>query len=325
VNGPASLINLASERLGARALAANDDFFAEKENLLKDAEPIANTEYTDRGKWMDGWETRRRREPGHDWCIVRLGARGIVRQLIVDTTHFKGNHPPECSVEALDAEGVTAPDAGEEWRQLLGRSPLLADAKNEFTVSQATPATHLRLCIYPDGGVARLRALGEVVPDLERLRREAEVNVAAIEHGAVVVLASDMFFGDRQNMIMPGRAQSMHDGWETRRRRDAGNDWAIVRLAGPATVHRIEVDISHFKGNAPGSCSIDGILSADAAPNALRDAAGWKPVVARTPLTPDANHVLETEIVSAGPFSHVRLNIYPDGGVSRLLLWGKLT
>ncbi|HEX6251145.1 MAG TPA: allantoicase [Gemmatimonadaceae bacterium] len=319
-----SLINLASERLGARAVAANDDFFAEKENLVRDAEPIANTEYTDRGKWMDGWETRRRREPGHDWCVVRLGARGVVRQIVVDTAHFKGNHPPECSVDVLDAERVTVPDPDAPWRPLLERSPLLPDSKNEFTVPDAAPATHLRLNIYPDGGVARLRALGDVVPDLERLRGESEVNLAAIEHGAVVVLASDMFFGDRQNLIMPGRAQSMHDGWETRRRRDAGNDWAIVRLPGPATVHRIEVDTSHFKGNAPGSCSVDGIMAPVAAPEILQGASGWTPVVAQTPLEPHRNHVLQKEIVSMGPFSHVRLNIYPDGGVSRLLVWGKL-
>jgi allantoicase len=324
VSGSSNLINLASERLGARAVAANDDFFAEKENLVKDAEAVSNSEYTDRGKWMDGWETRRRRQPGHDWCVVRLGARGIVRRLVVDTSHFKGNHPPECSVEALDAGGVAVPDANAAWQPLLDRSPLLADTKNEFAVSRTIPATHLRLSIYPDGGVARLRALGEVVPDLERLRGEPEVNLAAIEHGAVVVLASDMFFGDRQNLIMPGRAQSMHDGWETRRRRDAGNDWAIVRLPGPATVHRIEVDTSHFKGNAPGSCSVDGIMSPVAAAENLQDADGWRPVVAQTPLEPHRNHVLEREILSVGPFSHVRLNIYPDGGVSRLLVWGEL-
>lgn len=324
MSGSSNLINLASERLGARAVAANDDFFAEKENLVKDAEAISNSEYTDRGKWMDGWETRRRRQPGHDWCVVRLGARGMVRSLIVDTSHFKGNHPPECSVEAIDAGGVAMPDTHAAWQPLLDRSPLLADTKNEFAPSRTIPATHLRLSIYPDGGVARLRALGEVVPDLERLRGEDEVNLAAIEHGAVVVLASDMFFGDRQNLIMPGRAQSMHDGWETRRRRDAGNDWAIVRLPGPATVHRIEVDTSHFKGNAPGSCSVDGTMSPVAAPENLQDAGGWTPVVPRTPLEPHRNHVLEREILSAGPFSHVRLNIYPDGGVSRLLVWGKL-
>jgi allantoicase len=318
------LVNLASERLGARAVDANDDFFAGKENLVKDAAAMANDEYTERGKWMDGWETRRRREPGHDWCVVQLGARGLVRQLVIDTTHFKGNHPPECSVEALDSPAPRLDLRQADWRPLLRRSPLTADSMNEFSLPSPLPATHLRLCIYPDGGVARLRALGEVLPQLDRLRTESEVNLAAIEHGAVVVLVSDMFFGDRQNLIMPGRAQSMRDGWETRRRRDAGNDWAIVRLAGPGTVRRIEVDTSHFKGNAPGSCSIDGIFAPDATPAELQASAGWKTVVARLPLTPHANHLLEAEVEPAGALTHIRLNIFPDGGVSRLLVWGTL-
>ncbi|CAN5266041.1 allantoicase [soil metagenome] len=317
------LVDLASERLGATVAEANDDFFAAKEHLVKDADAIANDEYTDRGKWMDGWETRRRREPGYDWCVVRLGARGIVHRLVVDTSHFKGNHPPECSVDVLDSPGAE-PATESHWRPLLDRSPLSADSKNEFTVSAAIPATHLRLNIYPDGGVARLRALGEVLPDYQRLREEAEVNLAAIEHGAVVVLASDMFFGDRQNLIMPGRAQSMRDGWETRRRRDAGHDWAIVRLVAPGTVHRIEVDTSHFKGNAPGSCSIDGIHAAGVSTRDLQQATEWKAVVAERPLAPHTNHVLDSEVIPVGVLSHVRLNIFPDGGVSRLLVWGKL-
>jgi allantoicase len=324
VSEHADLVNLASERLGARAVEANDDFFAGRENLVKDAEAIANSDYTDRGKWMDGWETRRRREPGHDWCIVQLGARGLVRHLVIDTTHFRGNHPPECSVEAIDSAVTPLDLTDADWQPLLRRSPLAADAKNEFSLASPVPATHLRLCIYPDGGVARLRALGEVLPELESLRKNAEVNLAAIRNGAVVVLVSDMFFGDRQNLIMPGRAESMRDGWETRRRRDAGNDWAIVRLAGPGTVHRIEVDTSHFKGNAPESCSIDGIFAPDAIPAELQASAEWKAVVARRPLAAHANHVLEAEVEPAGVLTHIRLNIFPDGGVSRLLVWGNL-
>lgn len=318
------LVNLASERLGARAIDANDEFFAGKENLVKDGAPIANDEYTDRGKWMDGWETRRRREPGHDWCVIQLGARGIVRHLVIDTRHFKGNHPPECSVETLDATETALSDGDDAWRPLLERSPLAADALNEFTVSARAPATHIRLCTYPDGGVARLRALGEVVADIGRLKEQGEVNLAAIEQGALVVLVSDMFFGERQNLIMPGRAQSMRDGWETRRRRDTGNDWAVVRLVGAGTVHRIEVDTSHFKGNAPGSCSIEGLFAPEVSPAELAVRDEWMTIVARTPLVPHSNHVLEAEVRPVGVVTHVRLNIFPDGGVSRLLVWGRL-
>jgi allantoicase len=323
VTDPDELVNLASERLGAQAVAANDDFFAAKENLVRDEEPIANDEYTDRGKWMDGWESRRRREPGYDWCVVRLGARGIVRRLIVDTTHFKGNHPPECSVDAVDAADAGIPDEAAPWGVLLARSPLAPDSKNEFTVAGGGPATHLCLNIFPDGGVARLRALGEVVPDVERLRTSGEINLAAIEHGALVLRASDMFFGHRQNLIMPGRAMSMRDGWETRRRRGPGHDWAIVRLAAPGAIHRVEVDTSYFKGNAPGRCSIDAIAAESASDIELESRDDWRTLLPQTALSPDRNHVFADELRPVETVTHVRLNIFPDGGVSRLLVWGK--
>jgi allantoicase len=319
-----NLINLASERLGARALAANDEFFAEKENLVRDTDPVANEDYTERGKWMDGWETRRRREPGHDWCILRLGARGIVRELVVDTTHFKGNHPPECSIEALDLPGVELPPEDGPWASMLPNSGLSADSVNAFTIRDDRPVTHLRLCIYPDGGVARVRALGEVVVDLEALRAKEEVNVAAIEHGAVVVRASDMFFGHRQNLIMPGRAASMRDGWETRRRRGPGHDWAIVQLAAPAIVRRVEVDTTHFKGNAPGSCSVDAARATGTDVSLNVEELEWHTLVSEASLSPHSLRVFQKEVEPLGAVSHIRLNIFPDGGVSRLLVWGKL-
>jgi allantoicase len=318
------LVNLASERLGARASAANDEFFAAKENLVRDADPIAKDEYTEAGKWMDGWETRRRRDAGHDWCVIRLGARGRVRELVIDTTHFKGNHPPECSVDALDSPVPDTPGADAAWSVLLERSPLTADSANSFRVSSVVPATHLRLNIYPDGGVARLRALGQVVPDIERLRAAPELNLAAAEHGAVVVLASDMFFGDRQNLIMPGAARSMREGWETRRRRGPGHDWAIVRLAARGTIARAEVDTSWFKGNAPASCSLDAIDAADVEPTQLITREGWARLLAETPLSPNVNHVFD-QLQAVGDVTHVRLNIFPDGGVSRLRLWGDVS
>jgi allantoicase len=314
-------VNLASERLGARAIAANDEFFAAKENLVRDAAPIANDEYTEAGKWMDGWETRRRRDAGYDWCVVRLGARGQVRELVIDTTHFKGNHPPECSVEGADTPDRDATDAGVTWSELLERSPLVADSANRFRVRNVAPVTHLRLNIYPDGGVARLRALGHVVPDIDRLRAASEVNLAAAELGASVVLASDMFFGDRQNLIMPGAAKSMREGWETRRRRGPGHDWAIVKLAARGTIRRIEVDTSWFKGNAPASCSLDVIDAPNAQSAGLADRESWKTLLAQTPLSPDQNHVFEN-LQSVENVTHVRLNIFPDGGVSRLRVFG---
>jgi allantoicase len=315
VEGFQDLVDLASERLGAVVVAANDDFFAPKENLIK-ASPARWIEgkYTDRGKWMDGWETRRRRDEGtHDWCVIRLGARGIVRGVDVETTHFKGNFPESCAIDAGD---------GGSFREILARTPLTGDSHNLFAIDDAPAATHVRLRIFPDGGVARLRVHGIVVADWEALERRSEIDLAAAEHGGLVVACSDMFFGSRHNLIMPGDATHMGDGWETKRRRGPGHDWTILRLAGAGAVHRIEVDTRHFKGNAPGACSLEGSSDELVLRHAQDERVVWRELLPRTPLSPDARHAFDAELRALGAITHVRFNIFPDGGVGRLRLWG---
>jgi allantoicase len=300
------LVDLASERLGGAVLEANDEFFAPKENLLKQAKPIfIEGKYTDRGKWMDGWETRRRRTPGYDWCIVKLGLAGIPRGVVVDTAHFKGNYPQSCSLEACDAL------AAAQWVEILPESPLKGDCENLFSLDTQRRATHLRFKIYPDGGVARLRVHGEVHAQLSYA---AELDLAAVENGGLVVASSDMFFGSRQNLIMPGSGLNMSDGWETRRRRGPGHDWVVIRLGATGAIHRVEVDTSHFKGNYPDSCSLEACDSAGALASLI---------LSQTKLQPDTRHVFRDEIQPAGPTNYVRFNIFPDGGVSRLRLYGR--
>ena len=310
------LVDLASERLGGAVIAANDEFFAPKDNLIKRGPAVwREDEYTERGKWMDGWETRRRRDAGdHDWCIVRL-ARGRVRGVDVDTSFFTGNFPQSCAIDACDVSGQVAVDAiiRADWREIAPRATLTGDSHNLIAVDAAAAATHLRLRIFPDGGVARLRVYGEVVADWNRLRARGDVDLAAIEHGGVVVACSDMFYGSRHNLIMPGDATHMGDGWETKRRRGPGHDWTIVRLGAEGTIRRVEVDTRHFKGNAPGACSIDG----------TRDQHDWTPLLPRTPLEPHARHLFEDELRPIGNVTHARLNIFPDGGVARLRLFGR--
>ncbi|MGK3991787.1 allantoicase [Sorangium sp. So ce1024] len=333
VTGPAfaEALDLASERLGGAVLAANDEFFAPKENLLRASKPVfLEHEYTDRGKWMDGWETRRRRTPGFDWCLVRLGIPGILRGVVVDTAFFRGNYPEHCSIEACaarpDARVDELLDPRTHWVEVLSRSPLAGDTQNAFAVSCPFRFTHLRLNIYPDGGVARLRVYGDAVPDWRRLDRPgAEIDLAAAENGASVPSCSDMFFGVRHNLIMPGRAANMGEGWETRRRRGPGYDWALVALAAQGEIGRIEVDTNHFKGNYPDSCMIEGIDAAGRAADELAGASDWREIVPRTKLQAHTRHVFEEELQAAGPFTHVRLNIYPDGGVSRLRVFGRAT
>ena len=320
-----AFVDLANERLGGRVLAANDDFFAEKENLILERGAVWKEDvYTDRGKWMDGWETRRRREPGHDWCLLALGLPGIVRGLIVDTAFFRGNYPESFSLEGADLRGE--PDLAAdwsvrqpEWRELHPRAALAGDNRNEFAIDDAGRVTHLLLRIYPDGGVARLRVMGEVAPDLARLRKAGEVDLAAVENGGRVLDASDMFFGSRHNLIYPDPPRGMHDGWETKRRRGPGHDWAIVALGAPGKLARMVVDTSHFKGNAPASCSLEGCTAAAWASGAPE----WRPLLPLTELRPHDRREIALDAPS-GAVSHVRFHIYPDGGVARLRLFGRL-
>jgi len=325
--GFTDLVDLASERMGGAAVAANDEFFAAKDRLVLNAPAVwREGEYTERGKWMDGWETRRRRDvtdDSHDWCIVRLGPRGIVRGVDVDTSFFKGNYPASCAIDACALAGLPPLDeiAAAVWQPLLPRTPLRGDTHNLFEIAPAPAATHLRLRIFPDGGVARLRAYGEAVADWARLRLRGDVDLAAAEHGGVVVACSDMFFGSRHNLIMPGDATHMGDGWETKRRRGPGHDWTIVRLGARGAIRRVEVDTRHFKGNAPGACSLEAFDGDDAA--ALAAAAAWRTLLDRTPLQPHARHAFEETLKAAGEATHVRFNIFPDGGVGRLRLFGR--
>jgi allantoicase len=323
------LIDLASERLRGAVLYANDDFFAPKENLLKANPPIfIEGKYTDRGKWMDGWESRRRRTPGFDWCIIRLGLAGIVRGVVVDTSYFRGNYPEHCSLDGAALSGL--PTEAElisdaiQWVPLLPQMPLKGDSQNPFPIQFDERITHLRLNIFPDGGVARLRVYGEVVPDWVQLKRAGGyIDLAAAENGALVLSCSDMFFGHRHNLIMPGRAANMSDGWETKRRRGPGHDWAIIKLARPGQVRRVEVDTAHFKGNFPESCSLEACNVAAVETNDLTDlSVPWTSVLPRTKLQAHTRHFFDQDLLDAGVASHLRFNIFPDGGVSRLRVYG---
>ena len=324
------LPELAGEAVGGAAILTNDEFFAEKENLVKaHAAEWREHAYTDRGKWMDGWETRRFRPadgvaPGrdseiHDWCVIRLGLPGRIHGIVVDTAFFRGNYPDTCMIEGTE---IAAPLdlrelADAQWVTLVSRSDLQGDHQNLFVVTSEQRFTHLRLRIYPDGGVARLRVHGEVVPRWDRLRTGL-VDLAALDNGAVVETCSDMFFGSRNNLIKPGPSRSMADGWETRRRRGPGNDWAIVRLAAAGVIERLELDTSHFKGNAPAQFMVEG------GHGLTTEAITWRTVLPRTAAQAHTRHVFDRELRRIGEVTHLRLSVFPCGGVARLRAWGTL-
>jgi allantoicase len=322
-----ALADLASARVGGRAVAASDDFFAPRSNLLKPQPPVFIAgKFTSRGKWMDGWESRRRRTPGHDWCVIKLGIRGRVRGVDVDTSFFTGNHPAQASIDALDlpdgqAGRLRGGSAG-PWVPLLAPAALRFDSHNYFAIADERPWTHLRLNIFPDGGVARLRVYGDAVVDWEAVARGGRaVDLAEIRNGGLVLAASDMHFGARDNMIMPGRAANMGDGWETRRRRGPGHDWAIVRLGARGELTRLEIDTNHFKGNYPDRASVEA-CDAPGAPVAALESTTWREVLPQVKLAAHRRHFFSRELVWRGPVTHLRLNIFPDGGISRLRAYG---
>jgi allantoicase len=315
------LQDLAVRTIGGSVIHANDELFAERENLIKPGAPAFTPgTFGPKGQVYDGWETRRRREPGHDYAVVRLGAPGIIRGVVVDTSFFTGNYPPEISVEAAGVEGYPSPAEldGSSWATIVPRSPAKGDARNAFEVADGHRYTHVRLSIYPDGGVARLRVHGEVVPDPRYLA--GTVDLAAAENGGLVTGCSDMFYSSAASLIQPGRAATMGDGWENARRRDGGHDWVTVRLAVPGRLRHAELDTSCFVGNAPGWGRLSGTADPGAPdPGVAGDS--WFELLPRTRLQPDTRHrfLLGGEALAAA----VRLDVYPDGGLARLRLWGE--
>lgn len=318
------LLDLANENVGGRVLSCSDDFFAEKENLLKATPAVFDPDrYTDRGKWMDGWESRRKRVPGHDVCTVQLGIPGVIRGFEVDTSFFTGNYPEYCSIEGSS-------DGGTTWKSLVPKTPLQGNTRNVIpNMGSLDRITHLRLHSYPDGGIARLRVYGEARPDWEQLQQHARdglIDVACAANGGVVIVASDMHYGAKDNVLFPARAKHMGEGWETRRSRGAHHDWLILRLGRPSAIVEIEVDTHHFKGNFPQSCSIEGCAApAEYLPCDFRDqAVTWHEILPRHPLQAHMQHRFRNELVAGIPaVSHLRLTLYPDGGISRLRVLGK--
>ncbi len=310
-------IRLEQPRLGTRVTFATDEFFAAKERLIEPDPPVfIDGKYDLHGKWMDGWESRRRRTPGHDYCVIRLGVRGIVHGVDIDTSYFTGNYPPEASIDACVSD-EDVPDG--DWVQILARTELEGDAHHYLAINDHRSWTHLRLNIYPDGGVARLRVFGEVRPDFSGL--DHLIDLVALENGGRAIACSDEHYGSMHNLNVAGRGVSMGDGWETARRRGPGNDWVILALGRPGRIEKIEVDTAHFKGNYPDRVSLEAARFA-AVEEVLYDSDRWQTLLPESKLEMHKQHYFESELEDIGVVSHVRMSIYPDGGVSRLRVYG---
>jgi len=332
-------IDLASERVGGETLSCSDDFFAEMENLLKSGRGIfIDDKYTERGKWMDGWESRRsygRNFSGqahdHDWCVIRLGISGFIKGFDIDTNFFRGNAPQTVSVEACTSE--KQPDKNTSWQTVLTHVDVNPHSQNFFRISDEflkQSFTHVRLNIFPDGGVARFRVYGEAKVNWDNFVDNELIDLAAIKNGGKALLVSDMFFSDKNNLIMPERGKDMGDGWETKRRRDPGPDWSIVKLACAGTVRKVLIDTHHFKGNYPDSFKLEGCvvngadIEHDFSDKQFAQTVNWQPIIAQTKLYAHREHLFVSELVSdkEQAFTHVRLSIFPDGGISRMRVFG---
>lgn len=323
------MIDLVAEKMGGQALACSDEFFAEKENLLKPGRGIFIADkYTDRGKWMDGWESRRKRTPGNDWCIIQMATPGKIFGVDIDTNFFLGNHPPFASIDAcniLDLEDMDPEKL--VWTEMLPKSLLQPGSQNLYEISDRNIYTHLRLNIFPDGGVARLKVYGEVVKDWSEEDEDDTVDLASARNGAKPIICNDMFFSHMDNLVMPGRGVNMGDGWETKRNRTPNNkDWVIVRLAHKGIIEKALIDTAHFKGNYPDSCMIEGcIIEDEQAIDFKRDIIEWIPILPQEKLEANHEHSFTKQILPHAAVTHVRLTIFPDGGISRMRLFGKPT
>lgn len=329
-------INLASAELGAKAIFASDEFFAPLSRMLNDSPAVfIPDKYDDNGKWMDGWESRRRRGPGHDYAVVKLAAIGKIFGFDVDTSHFIGNFPPACKIEACLSSKET-PDADQVWSLLVPMTPLRAGveatAHHYIPCSSSQNWSHIKLSIFPDGGVARLRVYGQTeLKDKDNSGIDCikgMLNLSSALNGARIIGFSDAHFGAYKRLLSPGRGVDMGDGWETARRRKPGNEWIVIALAERGIIEKIHLDTAFFKGNFPESFSLQGADMSEFGQGLdqaiLTSSLFWPTLFEPQKLKADAIHIYDNIPLAKNPITHIKLNIYPDGGVSRLKLYGKI-
>lgn len=315
-------VNLASERLGAKALYANDDFFAPKERMLQDSDPVfIPGKYDDNGKWMDGWETRRKRQEGYDYCIVQLAVSGRINKVEFDTRHFTGNYAPAAMIEACFSD--VEPNESTQWTAITDTVALEGNSQKLVDIESDEVYTHIRLNIYPDGGVARLRVYGQPEVDWSNMGN-ASLDLLAMEVGGRAISTNDEHFGTMHNLNLPGKGINMGDGWETRRRREPGNDWVILALGHRGEIEEIVIDTAFFKGNFADACSIQVADIQDLPESTLAaQSLYWKELLPKSKLGADQEHSFKEALAKVGPITHMRVNIFPDGGISRIRAIGK--
>jgi allantoicase len=315
-------INLANAQLGAKGINCSDEFFAPLQRMLNPEPSVfIPGKYDLNGKWMDGWETRRKRSNGNDWSIIQLFKPGIIRGFDVDTSHFTGNFAPAVAIHGCFENDE--PNDQTQWFEILPPKTLQGNQHHYFEIKPSNKVNYLKITIFPDGGIARLRVYGKPLVNWDKISPSEPLDFASAENGAYVISTNNEHFGLASNLLKPSRGENMGDGWETRRRREPGYDWCLIALAGPVNVQKIEIDTHHFKGNFPDQCSIQGFLVEGGTDESIvTQCMFWPFILPAQKLQMDHQHFYTTELELNAPISHLRLNIFPDGGVSRLRVWG---
>ena len=317
------LIDLAQPRLGSKVIFRTDDFFASANRVINSLPPVFKEGLFDKnGKWMDGWESRRKRTSGHDYLIIKLGKPGSVSKVDVDTSHFNGNQPSMVSLEACYSKSNNFKKFN--WKTLIGKRKTKANSHHIFSSSSKKVFTHIKLNIFPDGGVARLRLYGNILKENNNLKNK-KINLAALLNGASIIACNNEHFGKAENILAPGKAKNMGDGWETRRRRDKGFDWLILNSIKGKKIDKIEISTHHFKGNYPSHCSLQAayIPNKKSSSIIVKSSNKWKFLLKKVNLSANKTHKFNNKLMKNDKINYIRINIFPDGGISRFKIFGQ--
>ena len=317
------LIDLAQPRLGSKVIFRTDDFFASADRIIDPSAPVFKEGLFDKnGKWMDGWESRRKRTPGHDYLIIKLGKPGSISKVNVDTSHFNGNQPSMISIEACNSKSNNIKNF--KWKSLLGKKKTKANSHHIFKTSSKSVFTHIKLNIFPDGGVARLRLYGNISKEKNDFKNKT-INLASLLDGASLIACNNEHFGKAENILAPGKAKNMGDGWETRRRRDKGFDWLILNSIDGEKIDKIEISTHHFKGNFPSHCSLQAayITTKKSSSSIVSGSNKWKTLMNKTMLKANKTHTFRNVLMKNDKINFIKINIFPDGGISRFRIFGK--
>ena len=316
------LIDLAQPRLGTKVIYKTDDFFASANRIINPTEPVFKVGVFDKhGKWMDGWESRRKRTAGHDFIIIKLGKPGTIKKVDVDTSHFNGNQPAMISIEGANSNSNKINQL--KWQPLLSKKKTKANSHHYFTVNSDKVFTHIKFNIFPDGGVARLRLYGSIAKS-NKLKNK-KINLASLLDGSSVIACNNEHFGKAENILAPGKAKNMGDGWETRRSRGKNFDWLIIKCATAAKVNKIQIDTHHFKGNFPSHCSLQAayLPNSKNSKQIVKSSNNWKYLLKDAKLSANKVHVFKNNLMKKDKINFIKINIFPDGGISRFRIYGK--